>query len=179
MTNVASVYAQALYDLSRDERLSGEILEQMKQLRTIFAQSSEYVKLLCAPNLSKEERCALIDEAFSGQVHIYVLNFLKILTEKGYMRQFVECCDVYRTLYNEDHGILLVKVTTAAAMSAQQSARLQAKLARITGKTVELSQQIDPACLGGVRLDYDGKRIEDTVRGRLDELHGLLKNTML
>ena len=85
----------------------------------------------------------------------------------------------YRDLYNEDNGILPVRVVTAEPLDEKQALRLKVRLGAITGKVVELIQQVDPACLGGIRLDYDGKRVDDTVQHRLDAVHSLLKNTML
>ena len=104
---------------------------------------------------------------------------MKILTEKGYARYFCDCCDAYRELYNADHGILTVKAVTAVALTDQQAAKLSEKLASITGKTIELQNRVDPGCLGGVRLDYDGKRVDGTVASRLDAVRSLLKNTVL
>ena len=52
-------------------------------------------------------------------------------------------------------------------------------VAAITGKTVELHCRIDPTVLGGIRLDYDGKRVDGTVKNRLDAMAALLKNTVL
>ena len=49
----------------------------------------------------------------------------------------------------------------------------------LTGKNVELACSVDPQCLGGVRLDYDGKRVDDTLAHRLDALRNVLKNTTL
>ena len=68
---------------------------------------------------------------------------------------------------------------TAVPMTEAQQKRLTAKLEALTGKTVELHSRIDPSCLGGVRLDYDGKRLDDTVAHRLDAVRTLLKNTVL
>ena len=50
---------------------------------------------------------------------------------------------------------------------------------RQTGKTVELVCRVDPAVLGGVRLDYDGKRVDGTVANRLDTIRTMRKNTVL
>lgn len=179
MTRIGSVYAQALYDLAIDEGLSEEILGQLKVLQQAFAQESIFIRLLSTPNLTKDERCGIVDESFRGKVHEYVLNFLKILTEKGYMRHFSDCCDAYRELYNADNGILPVKAVTAVSLSDDQACRLSEKLASITGKRIELTNIIDPKCIGGVRLDYDGKRVDDTVQHRLEAVRSLLKNTML
>ncbi len=179
MTRVGSVYAQALYDLAKEEGLGKKILEEMKVLREVFSQNPDYLRLLSTPNLSKDERISILDEGFKGKIEPYVLNFLKILTEKGYVRKFSDCCDAYRELYNEDNGILPVRAVTAVPMTEAQKAKLTEKLVKITGKTIELNNVIDEKCLGGVRLDYDGKRVDDTVQHRLDAVRSLLKNTML
>ena len=74
---------------------------------------------------------------------------------------------------------LPVTAVTAVALSEEQAARLKEKLEKLTEKTVELTNRMDPDVLGGVRLDYDGKRLDDTVAHRLDTVRGLLKNTVL
>ena len=68
---------------------------------------------------------------------------------------------------------------TAVALTDAQNEKLCAKLGSITGKTIDLINRVDPSCIGGVRLDYDGKRLDDTVSHRLDAVRGLLKNTVL
>lgn len=179
MTRVGSVYAEALYGLAKEEKLSGKVLEEMKILSKAFDEEPAFLRLLSTPSLSKEERCRIIDESFSGKVQTYLLNFLKILTEKGYIRHFRDCCNAYQDMYYADHGILPVTAVTAVPLTKDQEIRLSAKLGKMTGKTIELHNVIDPSCLGGVRLDYDGKRVDDTVRHRLDAIHSLLKNTIL
>ena len=179
MTQIGNVYGEALYSLAREEGLSDAVLQELKTLRDAFTQEPDFVRLLSAPNLSKEERCDILDRSFRGKVQPYVLNFLKILTEKGYARYFCDCCDAYRELYNADHGILTVKAVPAVALTGQQAAKLSDKLASTTGKTIELQNRVDPGCLGGVRLDYDGKRVDGTVASRLDAVRSLLKNTVL
>ena len=179
MTQVGSVYGEALYDLARSENLDEAILNELDVLAQSFDAEPDFIKLLGTPSLSKEERCRILDDSFRGKVQPYVLNFLKILTEKGYMRHFSHCCEAYRECYNRDHGILVVTAVTAVALTAAQQARLTEKLSGITGKTVQLRNRVDPGVLGGVRLDYDGKRLDDTVAHRLNAIHGVLKNTVL
>ena len=108
-----------------------------------------------------------------------MLNFLKILTQKGYSRQVPNCCDGYRGIYNEDNGILVVKVQSAVALTSAQAEKLTAKLEAATGKTAKLQCSVDPSVLGGLRLSYDGKQVDGTVQTRLDAIGKLLKNTVL
>ena len=179
MTQAANTYAQALYGLARDEGLGATVLEELSALKKIFAEIPQDSKLLPAPDVPKQERCGILDEAFRGKVHPYVLNFLKILTERGYIRQFPQCCDAYRSFYNEDNGILVVKVQSAVPLTGEQTEKLTAKLETTTGKRIDLHCTVDPAVLGGLRLSYDGKLVDGTVRSRLDTIGKLLKNTVL
>lgn len=179
MTQIGNVYGESLYELAKDENLTAELAAQLKVLKDCFKQEPSFVTLLSTPSLTKAERCQILDDSFRGTVHAYVLNFLKILTEKGYMRFFSDCCDSFAALYNQDNGILPVTAVTAVALSSAQAEKLSAKLANITGKHIELSNRIDPSCLGGVRLDYDGQRLDDTVSHRMATIRDMLKNTVL
>jgi len=121
MTQVGSVYGEALYELACGENQQDEILEQLKALNESFRLSPEFIKLLGSHAISKQERCKVLDDSFRGKINQYVLNFLKILTEKGYMHHFPHCCESYEKHYNEDHNILSVKAVTAVPLSEKQA----------------------------------------------------------
>lgn len=179
MTQAANTYGQALYDLAKEEGLGKSILEELNVLKGVFVENPEYSKLLSTPDISKQERCGVLEEAFRGRTHPYVLNFMKILTEKGYIRQFPECCDAYRSFYNDDNGILVVKAVSAIGLSDVQLQKLTAKLEATTGKQIDLQCSVDAAQLGGLCLTYDGKQVDGTVKNRMDAISKLLKNTVL
>ena len=179
MNQTAVNFAKALYTLVAEDNMEGEVLQQLSVMQQAFRQEPNFVALLAAPNLSKQEKCIILDNCFRDKVHIYLLNFIKLLTEKGGIRYFDDCCKAYRGIYNEEKGILPVTAVTAVALTQEQHARLTEKLTQLTGKTVELENKVDPAVLGGVRLDYDGKRVDGTVQSRLDSVRDLLKNTVL
>ncbi len=179
MTQIGNVYAQGLYSLAKEEGLEKNMVQELNTLQQVFDENPQFTKLLSAPNLSKQERCGILDESFRGKVQPYVLNFLKILTEKGYIRYFPDCCKAFVRQYNEDNGILPVQAVTAVALTDAQKEKLTGKLSQITGKTVELQCRVDPDCLGGIRLDYDGKRVDGTVQNRLQSIGKLLQNTVL
>ena len=78
MTQIGSVYGQALYDLAKAEGLAQPILQQLTAMAQSFAQEPDFLRLLSAPNLSKQERCDIVSRSFHGKLHEYVENFLKI-----------------------------------------------------------------------------------------------------
>ena len=179
MTEVATTYGQAMYDLARDEGKSRQILAELSVLDQSLSAEPEFIQLLGSPNIPKEERVQILDSSFRGKFDPYVLNFLKVLTEKGYIRHFSGCCQFYRQCYNKDNGIMPVVAYTAVPLTDELRRKLTAKLSTVTGKTIELDCRIDPETLGGVRLDFDGKQVDGTVRRRLEDIRGLLKNTVL
>lgn len=172
-------YAHALYELAAEESLDGVILEQLETLDQVFMAEPDFLRLLSSPNLSKEEQCGIASDVLNGKVHPYVQNTLLLLTKKGAVRQFSGCCKEYRALYDDAHGILAVTALTAIPLSEEQTHRLAGKLESVTGKTIRIRNLIDPSCMGGVRLDYDGKRLDGTVQGRLASIGEHLKNTIL
>lgn len=179
MTDVANNYGGALYELAKDEGLSRQILDEISVLSESFRAEPGFLQLLSTASIPKQERCRIIDDSFRGKAHPYVLNFMKILTERGYIREFAHCGHVYRDRYNRDNGILPVTAVTAAPLNDALRDKLRRKLSDITGKAIDLSCRVDPDCLGGVRLDFDGKQVDGTVRRRMDDIRAILKNTVL
>ena len=101
MTETARMYGGSLYDLAAEEGLETRILGELDEAVALFKASPEYLHLLSTPRASpKMERCGLLDEALRDRVHLYVLNFLKILCEKGYPAGLPGCARAYRVRYN-------------------------------------------------------------------------------
>lgn len=179
MNQIGTVYGQGLYALAQEEGLEDVILQQLSVLEESFLAEPAYLKLLSSYHLPKAERLALLEEGFGNNLHKYVLNFLKLLTEKGYIIHFSDCCKAYKTQYRTERGILEVRVVSAVALNEQQKRTLTDKLHAITGKEIDLVCRIDAAVLGGVRLQFDGKQVDGTLQSRLAEMEKQLKNTVL
>ena len=175
----AVVYGQGLYALAKEESLEEAILQELDLLKAAFAEEPDFLKLLSSANVPKEERLEIIDSSFRGKAQPYVLNFLKLLTEKGYIVRFTDCCEAYRNQYNEDRGILQVRAVSAVALTEGQRRQLAEKLAAITGETIDLVCKEDKSVLGGIRLNYGGIQVDGTVQNRLQIMERQLKNTVL
>ena len=176
MTDVAREYGAALYQLAAEEQLEEQLLEESAVLAGQFQENPDYVELLSTPVLPKAQRLQIVDEAFRGKIHGYLLNFLKILVENGTANQFVLCQQQYESLYNKAHGIEKATAVTAMPLSDALCEKLKAKLEQVTGKQVILSNRVDPRVLGGVRIEMDGKLLDDSLRTRLETIrHNLLE----
>ena len=96
-----------------------------------------------------------------------MLNFLRILTERGAISAFRDCACAFEELYDRDHRTVEARVTTAKPLTEEQRRKIENKIREMTGRQPKLLQRVDPALLGGVLLEMDGKRYDNTVKSRL------------
>ena len=174
MTELAREYGEGLYDLACEEGTSAEILAQLETLVSVFREQPDFVRLLGNMALSREERVAIIDSTLRGQVDGYLLNFLKILCERGILPELRGCEEAYRARYNADNGVIGATVTTAEPMDDKQRAELAERLCRMTGRQVVLTEKVDPAVMGGVLLEMNGQRYDNTLKNRLKSIHSAM-----
>lgn len=176
MTKTEQVYGGSLYELAKEEGLSEQIFEELQQVIALFDAEPDYWRFLDTRSISKQERCAALDEALRGRIQPYLLNFLKILCENGTAGQLPGCAREYRRRYHEDHNIVEVRAITAVPLKDTLAQALRTKLESALGKTVDLTCKVDPACMGGVLLELPGRQLDGTVKHRLDSLAAMLKN---
>ena len=179
MSKAGDLYGQSLYDLAAEVNLTDEILGQMEVIEGLFKENPDYITLLSEPSVPKKERLQLVDDAFKDGCQEYLLNFIKILIEKGLLIEFSACRKRFRKCYNSDNGIADALVTSAVALDESQVTKLKEKLEGISGKKVLLRQKVDPGILGGVRVDLEGQLFDGTVKGRLSELKRRVDETII
>ncbi|MBQ9967260.1 MAG: ATP synthase F1 subunit delta [Oscillospiraceae bacterium] len=179
MTKAEQIYGGSLYELAREEGLADEIFRELSSVVEILDEAPDYWRFLGTLSIPKQERCAALEEAFGGRVQPYLLNFMKLLCENGSIAQLRGCAKEFKRRYHDDHDIVEVCAVTAVTLSAALRERLHTKLQAVLGKTVELTNRIDPACMGGVLLELPGRQLDGTVKHRLDALRGELKAATL
>ena len=179
MTQTGRLYGGSLYDLAAEEQLTDIYLEEMQAIRRLFQDNPEYVSLLSEPSLAKEERLGLIETAFGKQAQRYLVNFLKILCERGLLKEFAGCTEEFTRRYNQDHGIAEAIVTSAVELNKSQIKALKERLEKMSGKKVSLSFRKDPSVVAGLRVELEGKQLDGTVQGRMNDLSGRIKNVVV
>jgi len=173
-----SAYGRAIFLAAAESGVIDEIYTQLSAVCTAVREQPDYVKLLDTPALSREQKHALIDEAFAGFEPL-VVNLIKMLGDRGIFFAFESAVTAYGTLYDEHHNIERVSAVTARPMTDVQKAALVQKLENMTGKQVVLTNTVDPHILGGITVRYSGKQLDGSLRRRLEELAAGLKNTVI
>ena len=167
MMRAAELYGESLYDLAAEEKQEQDILTEMQGIGTLLRENPKYVALLSEPSIPKEKRLELLDQAFRGEIRPYLLNFLKLITERGLLFQYAGMCRAFERRYNEAHNIAVALVRTAVVLDESEKTKLREALEKQSGKQVVLNEQVDASLLGGIVVEMDGKTLDGSVAGRL------------
>ncbi len=170
MTEFAKAYGGALYALAQEENLEDVMRAQLTQVCAIMRDNPDYVRLLDTRSVPKAERVALIQEAFGDTIENDLLSFMKILCEQGAFSQLCACAEAFYLQYDEAHGIERVTAVSATPLSEEQVKRLSQALEQRTGKKIRLTVKVDASLRCGMRVEVNGKRLDNTIAGRMERL---------
>ena len=174
MTQIYEEYAAALFTLAAEENVKREIADSVKILKSVIGEYPMYADLLAAPNIPFDERCRVIDEAFGGRLHEYAVSFVKLLCERGHIRELDECLDEYLKLYEASDGACTAEVVSAVPLTETQRGELTEKLQKMLSRPVELNCKVDESILGGMIVSVDGMVMDGSLRRRLADAHDII-----
>ncbi len=81
----------------------------------------------------------------------------------------------FRMIAAAQRGEVTAEVTSAHALTDEQLEALRQKLTAREGRTVKLSHSVDPDLLGGLVVTIGSKRIDGSIRTRLNSLAQAMK----
>ena len=167
---LARKYARAIFELACEDDALLEYGVDLAKVQRLYTECPELKAYLCNPNIQPEDKKSLLKEVFEGGVRETVLNFLLLLIDKRRMMVFDAIHAIFGQLSNEKLGIAVADVTTVEPLSETQKAELMEKLGRVTGKEVSLREHRDPSLIGGVVVRIGDRRIDGSIKGRLEAM---------
>jgi F-type H+-transporting ATPase subunit delta len=100
----------------------------------------------------------LIDKSLQGRADKSLMDFLKILAQRGRFDCFPAVERAARGIQDEMTGRVRAVITSATELSDEMKERLEKQFSTMLGKKVLASVKVDPAIIGGVVV-----RVGDTV----------------
>lgn len=168
---MSSIYGDALFELALEENKMDSLFEEIADVREVFSQNEELLKLFDHPKIVKEEKLALVENVFQGRVSDYVLGFLHIIVEKDRYHDMLAIFDHFLHRVKIHKGIGSASVTSAIPLSEEQKTSIEKRLLEVTNyKTIEMDYSVNTAILGGLVIRMDDRVVDSSLKTQMDTL---------
>jgi F-type H+-transporting ATPase subunit delta len=169
MEEIAQVYSRSLFEVAKEHGKLDEIKQQLDEFTAALEQNRELSIFFFSPYFSSEEKKQGLERALVDAEPEFV-NFLELLIENHRMPVIYRARTQYESLWEAEHRLLPVEVTSAVTLDPSIVDELGRKIREQTGQNVDLTSTIDPDILGGIVLRVGNSILDASIRNRLQQL---------
>ena len=174
--SLAGRYASALYDLARERDLTAAVGGDLANLAQAVRDSDDLAALIRNPEVSRQAAGKAID----GVAQLLGLteltrNFLGVLAHNRRLGHLPDVARAYAAIAAAERGEVTAQVVTAHPLGDDQRRELAAKLKAREGREILIDASVDPEILGGLVVTIGSRRIDGSLRTRLNSLAQAMK----
>jgi len=163
-------YARALLAQAQAEGVVSRVEEELFRLRELLKKNPDLLEFLKDPNVKREGKRKALGDLFQGRVHPLVLNTLITLSDQDRGGRVPQVIEEFSSAAAAATQKISGEVTTAVPLDDAMLNRLATELSRVTGKSVQLFQKVDPSILGGAIIQVGEQIIDGSLRRKLDQI---------
>ena len=145
------------------------VQEQLGELREAVTSVDELRLMLENPEIDSRVKQDVLERIAKGADES-VVNFVKLLAEKGRAAELGEVADEFDALVAAEQRVLDVRLTTAHELSDKEFKKILGSIEKASGRKVQAERDVDPDLIGGLVLQAGSMRLDASVRGRLERL---------
>jgi len=176
VAHIAQPYANALYDLAQEQGHVDSIEADLAAISALVNESPDFSRFLRSPVIAGDEKAtamnAILSRINAGTV---VANFIKVLARNGRLFALPAVIAAFRQLAAKARGEVSADVTSAAPLSREQIQNLAETLKSKIGKTVTLSEHVDPSLIGGLIVKVGSQMIDSSLKTKLTAMRVAMK----
>ncbi len=169
MEEIASVYGRSLFEVGKEHDKLDVLKEQLDQFTDELDKSRELQVFFFSPYFSSAEKKDGITKVISGGDEHFV-RFLELLAERHRLPALFRIRREFDRLWAEENKQLPVTITSAVELDKDTVKDLGKKIEEQTGQTIDLTADVDPDLIGGLRMQVGNMVYDATIRGRLEKL---------
>lgn len=174
---LSSRYAKSLMDLAIEKGKVEAVNNDMRSILNVIKHSAALGAMLRNPVIKTDKKMKVMHLLFDGNIDAMSTAFLNIILNKRREPYLEDICDAFVVLYNADHGIVPVTVTTAVAPDTAILDKIKALLKNKGGlDKIELQTKVDKSLIGGFVLQYQNKLYDNSAKRQLQLLAESLTN---
>ena len=160
MESVASRYGLALYSLALEENKIDSWQKDVKTLKSIFEQNTDFIMILGSSFLSLEERIEILEKTLVG-ADKKIVALIDVIMENNRTDLILDVFENFNSYCNQYRGVSEGLIYSTLKLDQTVIDQIEKKISKIENNKVELKNVIDPSLIGGVKIVikdriYDG-----------------------
>jgi F-type H+-transporting ATPase subunit delta len=168
---LAERYAGALVEVALENKEADRIKEELAGFAAMVRESSDLHAFLSNPSIARASKHAAIEQLVERIGASRTLrNYLFVIVDHRRAGMLPEIEQAFSALLDARQGVTQAAVTSAADLSPEERAELDAALATLTGKKIQAQFSTDPALIGGAVVKIGSTIYDGSVRAQLDRL---------
>jgi F-type H+-transporting ATPase subunit delta len=175
MEEIARTYSEALFEVAKEKGNLDEVHEQLGEIADAVENDRDLQVFFFSPYFSSNEKRDGISKAISGG-NKELINFLELLAEKHRMPALFRIRRRFDELWSVENERLAVTVTSAIELDDKVIKSIGDEIEEKTGKTIELTTNVDESILGGLVLQVGNRVLDSSIRSRLEKLRREVAN---
>jgi F-type H+-transporting ATPase subunit delta len=176
VSGVAERYAAALFDIADERRTLDEVASDLRQLRTMLAESVDLSRLVKSPILTRGEQGKAVSAlAERAGFEPLVRDFLAVVAKNRRLFAVPAMIEAYLAKLAERRGEVTAEVIAAQPLSETQLALLSDQLRRSVGRRVSVEPRVDPGLIGGMIVKVGSRMVDGSLKSKLQRLQLAMK----
>ena len=174
---VARRYATALADVVGKSGETETVKSELKTWEDLMKANGELQNAFANPAIAHLSKEKVLDGLLAKTKPTKTTaNFLRVLLRNSRLTELRQINEKFAAVLEERSGVVAAEITSARPLSDGERAELQASLAKLTGKLVNLNFEIDENIIGGVVTRVGSTVYDDSVKTQLENLKTQLIN---
>lgn len=172
LATIARPYAEALFQVARQ----GDLQAWATLVDELSAVASDETlrQLADNPRVSDQQLIELVAGVVKAPWPAQGQNFLRTLVENGRLGALPEIATQFRVLVNEAGGVSDAVIHSAYPIESAALNEVVASLEKRFGRKLRATVKVDPALIGGVRVEVGDEVLDASVKARLERMKAAL-----
>jgi F-type H+-transporting ATPase subunit delta len=167
---VGRLYAEAILHVAEEQGQAEALQEELDGLVKYLDRNPEFEQFLASPLIEEGPHAEVIEKAFRGKASDLLVDSLLVVNRKGRLSAVRAIALAYGAALRDLRGWMDVHVRTAVPLTDALRARLTDALAALTSRKPVLIEHVDPAVVGGLIVQIEGRKIDASLASRLHHL---------
>ncbi|MCK4946093.1 MAG: F0F1 ATP synthase subunit delta [Alphaproteobacteria bacterium] len=176
--DIAKRYALAFFDLAKEQNCLDSVSSDFQKLSLVLSESGDFQKFIRNTTLHRADQMKVLTVLGKrAEFNVLTQKFLGILAMKRRLGILQKIISVVHDEISHHKGEVTAGVTAAYALEPAQMAGIAAALGKVCGMTVKIKLKQDASIVGGLVIKIGSRLIDSSIKGKLERLHRVLKNS--